>query len=543
MSGRPRWVVVGIDGGCLDRILPLVQRGSLPTIARLIGAGCYTDLRSTVPWQTPVGWSSYATGLNPGAHGVYGWWKPDIIGGELTPSTGSQIQEPRIWELLAAAGQRVGVVNVPMSYPARPINGFHLTGLDSLFTSLDSDPLMCYPPRVKQELARQGIDYRIAPVHVSGLNAAQTLAAWAPVERRHTEAALMLAKEFEPDFLQLNYFIADVVSHRSLPGDEAAASAYEVIDECVGQLLQGLGCDPNVLIVSDHGSAAITHFVMMHSLLHQMGLIKFHPWLADEHINRIVAGQIGGQDVTELRCHLRRDRRLRESMYEELIGQYPGCNIGFSAIDWDATSAYCASDYGQVRINRSRGSGAVTSDRGAAALTQEVQDALMGLTRPDSGEPIVRATIPRDELYSGRYLSDAPEITPLPCSSDVFFCQVYSFYRGLDGAVVRGSSEVVDVGHTGSAGDHQQDGVLVAAGPDVVAHGRISEASILDIAPTLLEAFGAPAHPFHEGVALADLFGRPRPPAPASPPPPSRGEGEITTAELRSRLINLGYKI
>ena len=66
-----KMVILGLDGATFDLILPWVQAGKLPHLARLLNRGIAGTLRSTTPPMSPPAWNSFMTGTNPGKHGVY----------------------------------------------------------------------------------------------------------------------------------------------------------------------------------------------------------------------------------------------------------------------------------------------------------------------------------------------------------------------------------------------------------------------------------------------------------------------------------------
>ena len=70
MSGRRPVFVVGLDAATFDLIQPFVDAGHMPTLARLMANGVRAPLRSTLPALTPPGWTSAATGRNPGKHNI-----------------------------------------------------------------------------------------------------------------------------------------------------------------------------------------------------------------------------------------------------------------------------------------------------------------------------------------------------------------------------------------------------------------------------------------------------------------------------------------
>jgi len=133
---RPGGVlVVGIDGGTWDVLGPLARRGVMPTMSRVLEEGAAGELTSVVPWYTMPGWTSLMTGANPGRHGILHWvrcgasdyWESRRPGRPFVAS--GDIPLPTFWDVAGAAGKRVAVVNMPVTYPAWPVNGNLLTGL------------------------------------------------------------------------------------------------------------------------------------------------------------------------------------------------------------------------------------------------------------------------------------------------------------------------------------------------------------------------------------------------------------------------------
>src|SRR3954452_15614332 len=66
-----RVIVIGLDGLEPSIAEPMLQAGQLPNLALLQSQGGYSRIQTTSPAQTPVAWSTFATGVNPGAHGIF----------------------------------------------------------------------------------------------------------------------------------------------------------------------------------------------------------------------------------------------------------------------------------------------------------------------------------------------------------------------------------------------------------------------------------------------------------------------------------------
>src|SRR6185503_17198684 len=68
-------VLFGIDGATFSLLDPLMSEGKLPNLSRLKQEGAWGMLQSTIHPITPAAWVSMVTGLNPGKHGVYDFWR------------------------------------------------------------------------------------------------------------------------------------------------------------------------------------------------------------------------------------------------------------------------------------------------------------------------------------------------------------------------------------------------------------------------------------------------------------------------------------
>ena len=69
-TGR-RVIVLGVDGMDYDLVRDLMARGRMPHFAQLAQSGAFAPLRTTVPPQSPVAWSTFITGLDPGRTGIF----------------------------------------------------------------------------------------------------------------------------------------------------------------------------------------------------------------------------------------------------------------------------------------------------------------------------------------------------------------------------------------------------------------------------------------------------------------------------------------
>jgi hypothetical protein len=138
-----RVIVIGLDGFEPKIVEQLLKAGEMPNLARLRGQGAYSRIRTTYPAQTPVAWSTFATGTNPGRHGIFDFirrdpntYLPDLSlnryeqkNAYLPPKAVNLRRGTPLWERLSAAGISSTVVRCPCTYPPDNIRGRMLSGM------------------------------------------------------------------------------------------------------------------------------------------------------------------------------------------------------------------------------------------------------------------------------------------------------------------------------------------------------------------------------------------------------------------------------
>jgi predicted AlkP superfamily phosphohydrolase/phosphomutase len=148
-----RIVVLGLDG--LDPQLcdDYMERGLMPNLQKLRETGCCTKLASTFPSLSPVAWSTFSTGVNPGRHGIFDFltrnprtYLPELssariaaprrkvrLGKYTIPLGKSRIKFLRrsrsFWSILGAHGIFSHIIRVPITYPPEKFNGALLSAM------------------------------------------------------------------------------------------------------------------------------------------------------------------------------------------------------------------------------------------------------------------------------------------------------------------------------------------------------------------------------------------------------------------------------
>ena len=122
-------VFIGIDGGNWRFVNRLINEGRLPGFERLMREGSYGVLESVENHVTPPAWTSIFSGYLPEKHGIYTFGSFDRASGEFLGDSSDDILVPMVWDAASRAGLRCGIVNVPVTYPPRPVNGVMVSGM------------------------------------------------------------------------------------------------------------------------------------------------------------------------------------------------------------------------------------------------------------------------------------------------------------------------------------------------------------------------------------------------------------------------------
>jgi len=97
-AGASKVVIIGFDGADARLVEQYVGEGKLPNLAKLGSEGAYARLRPTNPPQTPVSWSAFATGKNPGKTGIFDFLKRSPTNDYLpTLAFTTETRRPFLW--------------------------------------------------------------------------------------------------------------------------------------------------------------------------------------------------------------------------------------------------------------------------------------------------------------------------------------------------------------------------------------------------------------------------------------------------------------
>ena len=124
-----RLLVLGWDAADWQVIDPLLARGQMPNLARLVAQGTRADLRTLEPKLSPLLWSSIATGKTADRHGILNFVEPSPSGEGVRVAASTSRRTRALWNMLTLRGLRVHAVGWYASHPAEPISGACVSNL------------------------------------------------------------------------------------------------------------------------------------------------------------------------------------------------------------------------------------------------------------------------------------------------------------------------------------------------------------------------------------------------------------------------------
>ena len=268
-----RVLIFGWDGADWDVIEEGWRRGRLQNLHRISQAGRRGTLLSTLPAVTPVAWTSFLTGSDPGEHGIFGFRRVDPDSYRLLPVPGGARHVPTLFQRLDGQGIRTCLVTVPWTYPADPLeHGAVVPGWDAPDEGLASSH-----PHELEGLLAEVVDR--VPRRTPARSEPRTyLAQQAENIALRERIAQVMFEKYDPQVFMLVFTEPDQAGHHLWTKPEVPAAlldCYEQVDAAMGRLLARFGTPEDLtLVVSDHGSQPL------HTHVHVAELLASGGWLS-----------------------------------------------------------------------------------------------------------------------------------------------------------------------------------------------------------------------------------------------------------------------
>ncbi|OVE76430.1 hypothetical protein BVX97_00905 [bacterium E08(2017)] len=366
MLSGGKTVLIGLDGAPYGLVKDLTDNGVMPNLGEILSEGSFCKINSSLPEISSTAWATIITGSNPGEHGLYGF--TDLAAGTYTTifPNFTQIKKAPFWmeeDFSCRTDKRYSILNVPVTYPAREVNGIHISG----FVALDLDKAI-YPPDLYEELSAN--DYRIDvdayKAHESMTNFLRDLdltldkriqMAWSIWEKEDWDVFMMVFTGTD----RLSHFLWNAYEDNGHEHHDAFLDHFRRIDEYIGSLYGRLSDGDTIAFVSDHGFELLEQEVFINRYLYEWGYLK--------------------------------------------LKQFPAKS--YNDIDSD-TSAFCM-DPGRIYVNieGEYPRGSVAADE-VESLCAEISDRFMELEI--DGKKVVSEVFRKEDIFAGPCADKAPHL-------------------------------------------------------------------------------------------------------------------------------------
>ncbi|NHN46533.1 hypothetical protein G9464_02835 [Halostella sp. JP-L12] len=510
-------LVVGLDG-LSDNMLSEFDVET-PFFDHVRSAGVSGDLRSVDTPTTLPAWTSFATGLDPGSHGISTMLQQSSD--YSISSVSCNTTDPAVYDLLDDAV----FVNLPASVEREP------AGETKLVSSiLSADPSDAVPVRLQS--LRAFDDYVVHDDESLKSNPESYIEHLRSVTRaRHAFAVEAFDRE-DPRMGFVLFSTPDWVGHflQFAPNEESRTRWYQSIiglcDEYAADLADRTNAE-NILLLSDHG------FERKPKAVHLQTWLEREDYLAkadgQSPVQQLVTGaakQVAKRydalfDVLRT-AYIRVANTTGGDPLEDVVDFNPD-------VDFAASRAWQLR-YGCLYINDDRFDHPTVDD--VDALRRELRDQLTSLTDEDGNQVFTSVHTPEEVYADPDPDHRLPDLIARPASG----------YLPLRAFSPTGDPVIPKPGHAHY--DHRYRGLIAAEGP-LFEESDVDGMSIVDVVPTLLHALGEPILSTFDGEVQTELLTADSEPItlPDSevPVPQTRESSEDREAVARDQLRNLGY--
>ncbi len=359
-------LVIGFDGFPYTMANRLMEEEIWPNFKALAEEGSLSQMDSIFPTVSNVAWTSYQTGKNPGKFGVFGFAELDK-NFELFIPNSTNCRSKTIQEIVSENEKRVISLGVPGTFPPRPVNGINVGGF--LSPTLEK---AVYPPSILPKLKETGYMIDINP-----MKARQDLDFFKEETKKvfqgRVDTLFNLWDTEDWDLFTIHFMDTDRMGHfmfRYLDPEEAGSENAEYyrnffrkIDDFIGKVREKLNDNITLIILSDHGFCRIKKEVQLNRWLQDRGYLVFT--------------------------------------------RPPAHDLDFEAISPESKAFALVP--GKIYITREgKWKGGQVKESEYEALRDELIRKLSDLNC--IREPICKKVFKKEEVLSGPYLDDAPDI-------------------------------------------------------------------------------------------------------------------------------------
>ena len=498
---KQKVVLIGIDG--MDSRLVEKFQDDMPNFKRIKEESPKIKMKSIFPPDTTPAWASIYTGLSPASHGVINFVNiADKSGGYKPFKINDKYFRGRtFWDIANTYNKKACIVLPCNIYPGWEINGTMVCRINKI--SSKGHPLSAFPKSILKKYPHSSLELNLLQGFISKAQLPELIATCKRRTWAEFDLGLKILQNEKWDLFFLYFSALDGIqhyfwsyfdeTHPNYPGrnpyQDVIREFYILTDETVGKLVNSVGSDVSIIILSDHGHGVRPYRLLnMNEVLRREGILvaknkkskpvnSFHSskWLKQRLMN-FVKHYGAGYFLMRL--------SQKFPIWKKLLASP-------SAIDWKRTLAYVSDlstvksySYGGIRINRE------IKGFDYEELIDQILNILSKIKDPDTSEKLVKWALRREELYRGPYIDEYPEIV-------LELKEGYGLGWEINGDLF-GSGDI----HNIQPGAHKLDTPIFFMMNSKGKRCLRNEITLMDIAPTILDLLGVEERPIFEGKSI-----------------------------------------
>lgn len=486
-------LIIGIDGGTWKILNEVIAFKHMPCLEKLKNNGAFGTLISTIPPISPSAWSTIQTGKEAVNNHVYEFYsfnketkKISLVNSEFLDNT--------VWDILSNLRKKIALINIPMTYPPKKINGYIISGI--LTPSLDSD--FTHPSTLKKEILEKIPNYQLKyteekrygnPIY----NTKQFVENRVKNLKDRTKACIYILRNYKVDVLMVNFQANDILQH-SLWGymtkghemyneelkDYIYKKFYKTLDFCIEVLIEEFNriysSELLTIVLSDHGFEDHKKQFFLGDWLYRKRLLSIKRSSLKSVLRRkfkefIENFNIGYSQTKILRIlnflmrfiSTRQKTNLRISEVNSIV-------------DLESSITYSTGIglYGYIFI--------LNKEYNENKVISYLKKELFDLKDPNTNKKIVKNIFMKQEIYKGEKPHLIPDLIIQPEKG-------YSFVGIFKGK--KHLLEKINIKESETIGKHSENGILIIHGSGVKSQ-KLEDYSLKDITPTILNYFKIP---------------------------------------------------
>jgi len=497
-------LIIGLDGATYQIIKPLIAKNKLLFFQKLIQQGAYANLTSTLPTNSAASWASFFTGKNPGKHNIYDFLSNKHLSSSPQLIHNKSIKARRLWDFTNHHSLKTILFNIPIIAEPEPINGIMVSGILT-----PRNKPYAYPLTVFEELQRQNYITDCGPPRITEPEIySETLL------KTFEKQISIFHQKIQSHPWDLAVFTSNVLDRAQKyfwEDTEKIESIYMTIDSYLQTLFESIDDETYFIVLSNYGFNSVNKKFFVNEWLYELGLQQRKittqkPFINDiddfiyNHSNNgqpFVSELLSKTGITKSNIRSVLPSTISESLKKIIPHSVKRLfHREYLQIQWKKTQAYFVSEHLQgiyINLKGREPYGIVEPGKEYEKLRDQIISELYHLKDPYTFEEVIEDAFRKEDVFSGNYLDDAPDIVIIPRKNKYYLDP----YKRTSRLFIGSSNDEYPV-----YAQRERNGVFFINGPNIRLGMPISNVNIYDLLPTILGLFGIP-------YSAEDLDGKP----------------------------------